>query len=102
MTDNQKNQQTENSQNKTGQPNQIPQQKINTPTQKSTDMEEEEEESTENQREYQDQDHQHDYKTPTGGQNRDEANQKREGGRDQSPNRGTTTGNMQNDSSERS
>lgn len=102
MTDNKKNSQTEGSQNKTGQPNQHPQQKTNNHTQKSNDMEDDQEEKTENQKEYKDQDHQHDYKTPTGGQNRDESNQNREVGRDQSPNRGTIAGNVQNDSSERS
>ena len=102
MIDNLKNQPTGDSQNKTGQQNQNPQQKRNNPTQKSTDLEGEEEESTDAPKEYPGQEHQHDYKTPTGGQNKKETNQNRDGGRDQSPNRGSTAGNMQNDSSERS
>ena len=92
MIDNQKKQPTGDSQNNTGQQNQNPQQKTNNPTQKSSDLGEEEEESTDAPKEYPGQEHQHDYKTPTGGPNTNEANQKRDGGRDKSPNRGTTAG----------
>lgn len=101
MIDNQKKQPTEESHNIAGQTNQNKQNKTNTPSQKSNDIGEEQEESTDAPKEYPGQEHQHDYKTPTGGPNTNEANQNRDGGRDQSPNRGSTAGSIQNDSSER-
>jgi hypothetical protein len=100
MIDNQKNQPAGHSQNKTEQQNQNPQQKTNNPTPKSNDLDEEEEESTDAPKEYPGQEHQHDYKTPTGSPDTNEVNQNRDGERDQSPNRGSTAGSIQNDNSE--